>query len=114
MDLYGFEVKTKAGGGITGVHEALAHTRVVNFSSLVWELPPSEYRSPSCLAVLDNCRHFGVGLITFEHASQTSTYTVHTMPVRKEPEPDAVDEFIETRFDERTKELLLQWLPKLG
>ena len=37
IDLCGFEVKTMAGCDVTGVHEALAHSRIVHLAYLVWE-----------------------------------------------------------------------------
>ena len=65
LDLYGFEVKSEPGCDVSAVHEALAQSRHVHYSYVVWHLPTDTRVRPKHQATIaDNCRAHGVGLIT--------------------------------------------------
>ncbi len=113
MDLYGFEVKTFTGCDIPGIHEALAHTRIVHYAYLVWEFPEENGADSKFSNIRENCAAYGIGLITFSDSMKTDSYKVHLLAERKDPSPDAIDDFIESRFDNHQKDLLKKWLPNL-
>lgn len=113
LDLYGFEVKTSKGCNVSSVHEALAQNRLVHYSYLVWHVPPPVLETKRFLAIYESCEAYGVGLITFHRQVDASTFTTHLLPQRAEPTPNAVDEFIETRFTEADRNRVLKFLPSL-
>ena len=110
LDLYGFEVKTEQGCDVTGVHEALAHKRNVHYSYLTWHYPSCDFETPHFKTILENCSAYGVGLISFSSDGDASSYQRHLKARRSDAEADAVDDFIETRFDANQKALLLNRL----
>lgn len=110
LDLYGFEVKRDGGCDLASVHETLAHTRLVNFAYLVWHYSAADFVNPHFGTIKDNCRAYGLGLITFANPLDGSTYTFHIDAQRQAPDPSAVDEFIETRFAESQRQRLLSWI----
>lgn len=97
--LFSFEVKTADGCRLQSVHEALAHTRFVNYSYLVWN-------RPACIcddeenyqAILSNCAAYGVGLITIHNPNDLNTFQIRLCARRKKVAADLIDEFILTRF----------------
>jgi hypothetical protein len=111
-DLYSFEVKTGDGIGQEAVYEAFAHTRFVNFSYLVWQVPIAQRDIDN--RVLDLCQKFGLGaLITPEPDDPRSYRVVHT-PLRRETPPSTFDQFISERFSEQTKRAIQGWLSAAG
>ena len=113
LDLHGFEVKPESRCTAESVHEALNHTSHVHFSHLVWHKPNWSESDARCVAILDRCRRYGVGLITLAEPRDSSSYYVRLTGPRHKPSGDAVDEFIETRIPEDDKTTLLKWLSEL-
>ncbi len=112
VDLYGFEVKTSNSGNVPAVHEALAHARFVHFPYLIWHGGGSRIGTDAGKLVVDQCEAFGVGLIAVENVDLAESYKLTLRAKRAAPSPDSVDEFIETRFDETTRESLQAWLKR--
>ena len=110
LDLYGFEVKTTRGCNISSVHEALAQNRLVHYSYLVWHLPASELGNRRFTSIRESCAACGIGL---HSPNDPHSFAIHLQPQRAEPTPNAVDEFIETRFSEPDRECILRLLPCL-
>lgn len=111
--LFSFEVKTMAGCQLQSVHEALAHTRFVNCSYLVWN------RSYCICAdrelyntIRVSCAAYGVGLITVHNPGNLTTYEIRCKAQNKTVAPNEVDEFISTRFDPHGQTLILDGLKK--
>lgn len=105
LQLFGFEVKTMQGCCLQSVHEALAHTRFVNFSYLVWNRPACICLDREFyLMIKANCAAYGVGLITIHDPNNLSTFEIRLRPQRKLIDADVIDEFIVTRFNEVEKE----------
>lgn len=113
LDIHGFEVKTSKGCNVSSVHEALAQGRLVHYSYLVWHSPAATLGTRRFQDIDDSCEAYGVGLITFNRRDDTRSFTIHREPQRAEPTPNAIDEFIETRFPERDRQRLLKFLPAL-
>jgi len=99
MQLFGFEVKTMAGCRLQSVHEALAHSRFVNFAYLVWNRPACVCRDRDFYdTIRKNCEAYGVGLITVHNPNDLSTFQIRLKAQRKIVADDVIDEFISTRF----------------
>lgn len=113
LDLHSFEVKPKARCTAESVYEALNHSSHVHHTHLVWHNPDWRDEDPRCQPILERCRRFGVGLITFANPHDSSSYTVRLSAGRHEPSGDAVDEFIETRLPDEDKAQLAAWLEEV-
>jgi hypothetical protein len=98
---------------VSSVHEALAQSRLVHYSYLVWHTPASTLSTRKFNNIYESCEAYGVGLITFHRRADASSFAIHLQPQRAEPTPNVVDEFIETRFEEADRNRLLAFLPKL-
>ena len=110
LDLHGFEVKPEQRCTVESVHEALNHTSHVHFAHLVWHNREWDDAELRCKSIIDRCRRFGVGLITFAEPRDPSSYSVRYPAPRHQPSGDAVDEFIETRIPPDDKATLSSWL----
>lgn len=110
LDVYGFEVKRDDGGDVRAVHEAMAHRRFVHFAYVVWHYPAADFAADRFLVVAQQCKSHGLGLITLGNIKDDRTFKIHLDADRAEPDENAVDDFIETRFAAEQKERLLGWL----
>ncbi|CAA2140311.1 hypothetical protein [Hyphomicrobium sp. ghe19] len=113
IDLHGFEVKPAGTCSVQSVHEALNHSSLVHFTHLVWHCERWDARDERCASIIERCSHFGVGLITFKRPSDPQTYFVQLPARRHNPEPDAFDEFVETRISPEDREKLTAWIAEL-
>jgi hypothetical protein len=109
--LFSFEVKTKAGCQLQSVHEALAHTRFVNCSYLVWNRPHCVCADRELYnTIQESCAAYGIGLITVHNPGNPNTYEIRQAAQNKTVAPKEIDEFISTRFDSHKQELILEGL----
>lgn len=113
MDLHTFEVKTENGCDNVSVHEALSHTAMAHYSYLTWHNPSWDEKKGNCRAIHERCTQHGVGLITFSDPADSSTYHIRLRSIRHNPNGDAIDEFIETRFPQAKRDLLRKWVQEL-
>jgi hypothetical protein len=109
LDLHGFEVKPAGRCTAEYVHEALNHTAFVHFTHLIWHCERWDDFDDDCAELLDRCAHFGVGLITFSKPKNPKSYVIRVRPRRHSPDPDLIDEFIETRL-EQDRARLQDWI----
>lgn len=107
FDLHGFEVKPRNRCDLTAVHEALNHTSMVHFSHLVWHKPDWDDREAKCATILQRCERHGIGLITFTDERNVDSFSIRLPGRRFDPRGDAVDDFIDTRFDAGQRDRLL-------
>jgi hypothetical protein len=109
LDTLSFEVKSFAGASIQGVHEALAHTRFMNQSYFVWN-------RPACVCadrerfdnILENCRAYGIGLITIHNPSDLTTFSLRLHAAQNQISGDTLDNFIESRFSIESKTQIIE------
>jgi hypothetical protein len=97
LELFGFELKRDGSADISGVFEAVAHTRFVHYAYLVWQL----ITTPPAQTIRDielSCQSYGIGLITFIDANNSSSYRVLLTPVRKNPHPYDVEQYLSGRL----------------
>lgn len=110
VDVYGFEVKRDEGCDLRSVHETLAHRRLVHFAYLVWHYRSADFDAERFRTILDNCKAYGLGLITLAAPDDARTFEVHLEATRGEPDAAAIDDFIDTRFPDQQKTRLLSWI----
>lgn len=109
--LFSFEVKTMMGCQLQSVHEALAHTRFVNCSYLVWNRPKCICQDRELYATIEaNCAAYGVGLITVHDPHNLSTFEIRLAAQNKTIATNEMDEFVSTRFDAHSQALILDGL----
>ncbi|NWG53879.1 MAG: hypothetical protein HXY28_09185 [Hydrogenophilaceae bacterium] len=108
VDLFGFELKRAGAVTVVAVHEALAHTRWVHHSSLVFHLPDPGMSDLD--TIKHECARHGIGLIVFEKPDALDTWKMHTEPEKRSVDPLSVDRFVDERFEEESKAKLRQWL----
>ncbi len=113
LDLHSFEVKTESGCDAKSVHETLSHTGHVHYSYLTWHCPNWSESVQAHGSILERCRRFRVGLITFGDPANADSYVVRVPSGRHEPSGEAVDEFIETRFPDEERAKLQEWLERV-
>jgi len=106
--LFGFEVKTMGGCRLQSVHEALAHTRFVNCSYVVWNRPKCICGDREhYLTIERNCSAYGIGLLSVHDPGNLATFEVRLEAQHKNIAANEVDEFISTRFDDHKQGLIL-------
>jgi hypothetical protein len=109
LDVIIFELKNSAGVMLTGVYEALAHTRFAHYSYGV--CPASRVRASRTTELREECARHGLGLIVFDLAAQDgqprlSSFAVQLKPLRRMPDPHDVEEFLEHRLPEAQRRQL--------
>lgn len=105
LELYGFELKTDAGFDVSSVHQALAHTRYVNYSSVVVHCPSDETWEHRLTDVRYHAQKHGIGVIRLKSAIPETDYDIALFSERFDPSPRAVDYFLEDRLPD-----LLDWV----
>jgi hypothetical protein len=113
LELYGFEVKKEESCTVYAIHEALAHAAFVHYTTVIAILAEvSPYRR-NLARMREQAAEHGVGIIVIPDTQQASEkYEVMLEPRRFAPALWRIDEFIETRFGDDTKQKLLSWLGK--
>ena len=107
LNLMSFEVKSYDGTDISSVHQALAQARFVNNSYLVWNRPFCVCDDDNYKAIRLSCETHGIGLVVVHDPDNLRTFEFRVAPKRYEISPDALDEFVETRFSQRTKQTIV-------
>jgi hypothetical protein len=113
LELYGFEVKKEEGCTVYAVHEALAHAAFVHYTSVIAIVAEASPYHRNLSRMREQAAEHGVGLVVIPDTERISEkYEVMLEPRRLAPALWRVDEFIETRFGDDTKQKLLAWLGK--
>lgn len=105
LELYGFELKTHTGFDVTAVHQALAHTRYVNYSHVVVHCPSDEVWEHRLADVRYHAQKHGVGVIRLKTSLPDADYEVALFSEQFDPTPRSVDYFLEDRLPH-----LLDWV----
>jgi len=108
-DVETFEVKP-LGARIDSVFEAAAHSRRATKSYLAMQVTPDEPSESEMARVESECSRFGIGLITFKDPAKVDEWRYLVDPVRAEPDPELLEEFISEQVSEANKKLIRQWL----
>jgi hypothetical protein len=107
--LRGFELKRADGANILAVHEALAHTRFVHESTLIWHVPIRDQVEKDLADIKAECARHGIGMVTFQQADELDTWREELVSRRFHPEPDAVERYIDRAMREHAEQLV-KWV----
>ena len=113
VELFGFEIKRDMQADISSVFEAVAHTRFVHYAYVVWQILSGSEKYKVAKDIETSCQHYGIGLITFSDALNSSSYIVRATPVRQNPHPWDVDEYLAKRLAQPDQDSLLKKIYKL-
>jgi hypothetical protein len=107
-DIETFEVKP-IGAGIDSVFEAAAHSRVATKSYLALQVGENEPTEDELGRMEAECQRFGVGLITFEDPKDYANWSYPVDPIRREPDPELVEQFIRSQLMDKHQTKIRMW-----
>lgn len=110
LELYGFELKCADGCSVYAIHEALAHNAFVHYSTVIVLLPSQHRLERNLPRMREQATEHGIGILRLKELKRPDEYELLVEARKKTPPVWAVNEFIETRFDESNKHKLLEWL----
>lgn len=109
-DIWTFEIKPAWEFSVTGVFEAAAHSRSATHSYVMFHIPagsePAEDLVERCAA---EAQRFGVGLVVFTDPNDFKTWDFRVDPVRREPDPALLEQFIATQMSDQARAKLARW-----
>lgn len=111
FDVITFEVKPSDAIDVTAVYEALAHLRSATRSYVLLHVPEAQ-ESELDEVVIELCaeaKKHGIGVITFSDPAQYDTWDERVEPIRREPEPRKLNDFLATQFDKEQLERIVRW-----
>lgn len=110
VDLYSFEVKKRSGTDLRAAHEAFSHNRFSHYAILIWNISPGDSETNNFRDVREACLDLGIGLISTSRPDDRRSYEINVQARRKKPDLDLIDEMIEAKLSDRSKEIILQQL----
>lgn len=111
FDVITFEVKTAEGIDITCVYEALAHLRSATRSYVLLHVPKEKQPDleSRLLDVFAEAKKHGIGVITAENPADYDTWEDIVDPIRAEPDPRRLNDFLAKQFSKTQLELIMKW-----
>jgi hypothetical protein len=111
FDVITFEVKPTDALDVTGVYEALAHLRAATKAYVLLHVPDAdaERLSEPLSEICAEAKKHGVGVITFNQPGDFAGWDEVAEPVRQEPDPRRLNDFLATQFEAGHLETLLRW-----
>lgn len=112
LDLFTVEVKPSWAVDVTAVYEALAHRRAATHA-LVWLHVPNDRVAALedvVEAVCSEAKRFGIGVIVASEPDNYESWDVRVEPIRSEPDPEALNDFITVQLSPATKEEIVAWV----
>ncbi|WP_438039651.1 hypothetical protein [Sorangium sp. So ce128] len=111
FDVITFEIKTSDGLDVTSVYEALAHLRSATRSYVLAHVPAE--RAKQLESHLDEifaeAKKHGVGVIIAGKPDDYDTWEEVVDPVRADPDPRRLNEFLAKQFTKDQLEQLAKW-----
>lgn len=104
-----FEIKPDLVTALDGVFEAAAHSAFAHRSYLAFPDSDDYDDSPLFDRISAECARFGVGLILFEEVTNWDTYDFQVPAKFREPDPQAVNDFIKGQITEKSREEIQRW-----
>jgi hypothetical protein len=104
-----FEIKPDLATALDGVFEASAHSAFAHKSYLAFPDSPDYDDSPLYDRIHTECERFGLGLILFEDVKNWDTYDFQVPAKYRDPDPQAVNDFIKTQISEKGREEIQRW-----
>jgi hypothetical protein len=109
FDVITFEIKPSIETAMSGVYEAAAHSAFAHRSYLAFPDLEGNADSPVFDRIRDECERLGLGLILFEDVANWDTYNFEVSAVRRDPEPQSVNDFIKGQISEKGREEIQRW-----
>lgn len=112
LEVISFEVKPSISTALEGVFEALAHSVFAHRSYLAVKIVETLTGEPNqdLERTSSECARHGVGLYTFTDETNFDTFNAMQDAVRRNPDPNKVNDFIATQISPGNKSLLKKWL----
>lgn len=104
-----FEIKRASQCDISSVHQALAHARFADYVYLAAPLDESVCSDSKRKEIEKQCLINGVGLFWIRDKEDLGSYYQPVRPVRKSPNPLAVDEFLAQKLSATDKDKIKRW-----
>ncbi|MBK6918825.1 MAG: hypothetical protein IPH07_15645 [Deltaproteobacteria bacterium] len=109
-DLWTFEIKPAGELSVIGVFEAAAHSRAATHSFSLFHvpepLPENDDMLQRCVA---EAQRFQVGLVVFADPADFSTWDFLVDPIRHQPDPELLEQFVATQLSNDAKDTLIRW-----
>lgn len=110
FDLITFEIKPSWALNVTGVYEALAHRRAATQSYLWMHCPNPDEEVELLDRIVEEAERHGIGVIVASDPSNYETWDQRCDPIRVEPDPELLNEFIALQVSDGAKEELAAWV----
>jgi hypothetical protein len=104
-----FEIKPDLGTALDGVFEAAAHSAFAHRSYLAFPDSKEYFDNPLYDRISEECERFGLGLILFEDVANWDTYDFQVTAKYRDPDPQAVNDFIKSQISEKNREEIQRW-----
>lgn len=108
FDVITFEVKPAQALDVTAVYEALGHLRAATQAYVLLEVP--EANAPDVLRdITSEAKKHGIGVITFSDPKDYDTWDEIAEPVRVDPDPRRLNDFLAKQLPNEHRERLIKW-----
>jgi hypothetical protein len=94
---------------MAGVYEAAAHSAFAHRSYLAFPYSTEFEKSPLSDRIFTECERFGLGLILFHDVANWDTYDFQLSAKRKNPDPQAMNDFVAGQISEKSREEIQRW-----
>jgi hypothetical protein len=111
FDVITFEVKPLDALDVTSIYEALAHLRAATKAYVLLHVPDTEAErlSTTLTDMYAEAKKHGIGVISFGQADDFDSWDEVVEPVRQEPDPRRLNDFLATQFEAGQLDALLRW-----
>lgn len=109
FDVITFEVKPLGAIDVTAVYEALGHLRASTQAYVLLHVDADEEPGDVLGDVTAEAKRHGVGVITFTDASDYDTWDELVEPVRADPDPRRLNDFLAKQMPQEHRERLIKW-----
>ncbi|CAM5345885.1 hypothetical protein [Rhodanobacter lindaniclasticus] len=111
FDVITFEVKPADAIDVTAVYEAIAHLRAATKAYVLLHVPDAEADRLDSVVneISSEAKKHGVGVITFDRPDNFESWNEIVEPVRQEPDPGRLNDFLAGQLETEQRDILLRW-----
>lgn len=109
FDLWTFEIKPRWAVNVAGIYETAAHSRSATNSYCLFHVRSLEDHKNELERLVGEAQKARVGIIFFTDPLNYDTWDFRVEPVRTEPDPALLEEFVATQLDSTAKKRLIEW-----
>jgi hypothetical protein len=111
FDVITFEIKTTDGIDVTCVYEALAHLRSATRSYVLLHVPSDRagQLEEHLIEVYAEAKKHGIGVLTAGKPDDYESWEEVVDPVRAEPDPRRLNDFLAKQFTKEQLEQIMKW-----